>query len=221
MAKYVPTRDKIGTHTMVRLVSYPDHVNPDQHVDWVVVGNVLEHAHVGVEARLSGELLWQGQLVQAHRPLGQKVRRSHLEWTVCYTRSANNVRCARLHTWTCDVFCWYDSRTLNLPTILSSSARWCSSSSPALPLYRLKVWSQSSKLLNSPSNSLLYAWTSTNTPCWTELELTSMYKLPVSDRHWHIPFKWHQMLPKTDLHRWNHVMYKVNNKQLLTKWKFL
>lgn len=48
--------------------------------------------------------------------------------------------------------------TLNLPTILSSS-RACSSSSPAFPLYKLKVWSQSSKSPYSLSSSLLYTCT--------------------------------------------------------------
>lgn len=51
--------------------------------------------------------------------------------------------------------------TLYLPTILSSS-RACSSSSPAFPLYKLKVWSQSSKFPYSLSSSLLYTCTSAN-----------------------------------------------------------
>lgn len=52
--------------------------------------------------------------------------------------------------------------TLNLPTILSSSCA-CSSSSPAFPLYRLKVCNQSSKLPYSVSSSLLKTCKSVDT----------------------------------------------------------
>lgn len=54
--------------------------------------------------------------------------------------------------------------TLNLPTILSSSCA-CSSSSPAFPLYRLKVCNQSSKLPYSLSSSLLKTCKSADTKC--------------------------------------------------------
>jgi hypothetical protein len=47
--------------------------------------------------------------------------------------------------------------TLNRPTMRSSSVE-PSSSSPVLPLNRLKVCSQSSKLSNSDSSSLGYTW---------------------------------------------------------------
>lgn len=49
-------------------------------------------------------------------------------------------------------------QTLNLPISLSSSAAFCSTSASSehFPRYRLKVWSQSSKVPNSCSSSLLY-----------------------------------------------------------------
>lgn len=37
--------------------TYPDNIDSDQDVYWVVVWNVLEHAHVGIKAHFSGHLI--------------------------------------------------------------------------------------------------------------------------------------------------------------------
>lgn len=118
--------------------TYSHDKDPDEDVDWVVVRNVLEHAHGGIEARLSGDLLRQRQLVHAQGSLRKQTHRFNIGF---FSRT----RRPRPHgEWI----------TLNLPTILSSSCA-CSSSSPALPLNRLKVCSQSSKSPYSHSSSLL------------------------------------------------------------------
>lgn len=46
---------------------YPDNIDADKDIDGVVVRNVLKHSHVGVEAHVSGHVIWH--FVHAQRAL--------------------------------------------------------------------------------------------------------------------------------------------------------
>lgn len=56
--------------------SYPDHIDPDQHVDGVIAGDALEHAIGGVVAGFAGHVLWEGDFVHAEGALGEASRGS-------------------------------------------------------------------------------------------------------------------------------------------------
>lgn len=45
------------------VLPHPDHINTDQNIDWIIMWNVLEHAHIWVKPGLSGDLLRQWQFV--------------------------------------------------------------------------------------------------------------------------------------------------------------
>ena len=56
----------VGTVSMCsECVAHPDDIDPDEDVDWVVVRDVLEHAHAGVEACLSADVVGQWHFVHA------------------------------------------------------------------------------------------------------------------------------------------------------------
>lgn len=40
-------------------VTHPDHINADKDVDWIVVWDALEHAHIRIEPGLSRDFLRQ------------------------------------------------------------------------------------------------------------------------------------------------------------------
>ena len=52
--------------------AHPDDIDPDEYVDWIVVGDVLKHAHACVKARLSAEVVWEWHFVHAEWPLGKQ-----------------------------------------------------------------------------------------------------------------------------------------------------
>ena len=51
--------------------AHPDDIDPDKDVDWIVVWDVLKHAHAWVEAWLSAEVFGEWHFVHAEWPLGK------------------------------------------------------------------------------------------------------------------------------------------------------
>lgn len=48
-----------GTHLDIKQVTHPDHVDTNEDVDWIVVGNALEHSHVRIKPCFSCDLFRQ------------------------------------------------------------------------------------------------------------------------------------------------------------------